>query len=782
MKLRSSIFFASFALWLSSGGCTLDCKSGTVLLTFEFNEDFSSATHLDIWTDAASVLETPIPAGQKLTSGSRFEVELPSYMSHANIDLNVLALKRDASGDQQLARGSQRTRLAADCSTTAITLVATQDVAIAQSKLEVSPKIVAADGKTFATVTLTVEDQAGSPVAGVPVKLTTSDISSNTFFSQTSPTSNVDGQVTALIASLASAPQTVTATFAGSTLETTVDFVPGSHLEITPTQLPADGNTSAGVKFTLVDGSDHPIVGKSVTFTSSGATDVITQPSAPTDGDGVVEGSIASQTVGAEIILAVVDGTVVAQAPISFSPAAPQISNVQITTTPHSTCVQLSFDLTQLQHSPVQISVDYRLQNSATFIEIPSLKTTETFTNGSVPGSAQTFTLQWDSEDTFLLAARMTLHLIGEVEGAQSFTDSGLILIDNTPSFVQMSSTGPSGLFVTGGQPNSIVALDFNGDHVLDLATSNYVDDSVSVLFGNGDGSFQSRIDYPLNLQPKAMISADFNGDHRPDLAVVGTGIGVLLASESGDGTFTVPPNIGSDTTSEIIAADYDGDQIVDLATFTIGVTLRIGVGDGSFRSPTESGAGFPHMVAAADFNLDGAMDLVTDFGVTFLGKIDATHPHGNGTFSEIGAFSDPLLIDGLTVGDFNHDLNPDIAAANSQGASVSVELGKGDGTFFPAGNFLVGISPSAIVSGDFNGDGFLDLAVADANQVSVIAGKGDGTFSPAASFGAVSSGNSQLVSADLDGDGRLDFAVTSGLDPKTGVTVLLNRSSAHCQ
>src|SRR5439155_24866489 len=87
--------------------------------------------------------------------------------------------------------------------------------------------------------------------------------------------------------------------------------------------------------------------------------------------------------------------------------------------------------------------------------------------------------------------------------------------------------------------PASTVAIgDLNGDGKLDLAVTN-LSTAVTVLLGNGDGSFGARIDYGAGNSPNSAAISDLNGDGRLDLAVSNQGsnsVSVLLGN--GDGTF----------------------------------------------------------------------------------------------------------------------------------------------------------------------------------------------------------------------------------------------------
>ena len=94
--------------------------------------------------------------------------------------------------------------------------------------------------------------------------------------------------------------------------------------------------------------------------------------------------------------------------------------------------------------------------------------------------------------------------------------------------------------YLRGGvQPDRIVAGNFTGDGHLDLAVANSGDNTVSVLLGNGHGTFQPQVTYAVGSYPYAIATGDFNGDGHTDLAVATEGdnvISVLLGN--GNGTF----------------------------------------------------------------------------------------------------------------------------------------------------------------------------------------------------------------------------------------------------
>src|SRR5206468_8829809 len=75
--------------------------------------------------------------------------------------------------------------------------------------------------------------------------------------------------------------------------------------------------------------------------------------------------------------------------------------------------------------------------------------------------------------------------------------------------------------FAAGAGPAAMATGDFAGSGHLDVAVANEQSGTVSVLMGNGDGTFQPRVDYAAGTNPDALAFADIDGDGKPDLAVV---------------------------------------------------------------------------------------------------------------------------------------------------------------------------------------------------------------------------------------------------------------------
>jgi hypothetical protein len=199
--------------------------------------------------------------------------------------------------------------------------------------------------------------------------------------------------------------------------------------------------------------------------------------------------------------------------------------------------------------------------------------------------------------------------------------------------------------YAVGTNPQGIVIADFNGDGKLDIAVANSGSNNVSILLGNGDGTFRPAENFDAGNSPSAILLGDFNGDGNPDLALFQTG---------------------------------------DLNHSTIGsVSILLGNVDGTFRPPTNTAVSvFASLVVVGDFNLDKKVDLIVGEISDALNLTLSFLPgNGNGTFQAPREFSTiPNGTHALLAADLNGDGKLDLAVGN--GSAISILVGKGDGTF----------------------------------------------------------------------------------------------------
>jgi hypothetical protein len=318
----------------------------------------------------------------------------------------------------------------------------------------------------------------------------------------------------------------------------------------------------------------------------------------------------------------------------------------------------------------------------------------------------------------------------------------------------------PSSAYDYGGILPSIAVGDFNGDGILDLAGVNGGDDSVTVLLGNGDGTFTAMATSPATGgEPVSIAVGDFNGDGIRDLAVVNEGsntVTVLLGN--GDGTFTTTaasPATGS-SPRYIALGDFNGDGFLDLAVANCGsdtVTVLLGNGDGTFQTAVSQAAGSePISIAVGDFNGDGFLDLA----VANYGSDTVTMLLGNGDGTFTATATSPATgigPDSIAVGDFNGDGIPDLAVANYFRNTVTVELATNQSATATANGIVLAVATGThLVLASYPGDS--NYAASTSYTTSLTAAQGTPMVALTASANSVPYGTAVALTATVTGSG----------------------------
>jgi hypothetical protein len=299
----------------------------------------------------------------------------------------------------------------------------------------------------------------------------------------------------------------------------------------------------------------------------------------------------------------------------------------------------------------------------------------------------------------------------------------------------QISSSFNRVVIPVGHHPGSVVVADVNHDGHPDIIVANTVDETVSVLLGDGKGRFAPAPGSPFRCgaSPNDIAVADMNGDGNPDLIIANTG--------------------------------------------TPYITMLLGDGKGGFapapHSPfaTES---YPHVhgVAAADFMGNGRPAVVTDSWGHDQILLIPSDGKGSLISPEKTFKTGKRPYERLRSADFNGDGKPDVVTTDLDSNAVTILLGDGKGGFTEATGspFPAGFAPWAVAIGDINGDGKLDLAilpyapdVRDPKDVGVTVLLGDGKGGFAKMRGSPFSlagceGPDRVAIGDVNGDGLADI------------------------
>lgn len=343
---------------------------------------------------------------------------------------------------------------------------------------------------------------------------------------------------------------------------------------------------------------------------------------------------------------------------------------------------------------------------------------------------------------------------------------------------------------------NPALFADFDGDGKMDFAVRG--GDGITLLLGNGDGTFQSDYAFELNHFSGGLAIAYFNRDGNADIAAgVGSQLTRVLLG-NGDGTMNIGPDpapgVANTTSDGVLAtANFSSDGFTGVAGFEGGAWIQYGDGKGNLGvpfAPPDSSASFC-CGASGDFNSDGLSDLAL-VGVQYAYFLTN---QGGGTYNVFAApLPDPYpptsppqygyLHRAISLGDFNGDgfLDAAIATIDSYTGTESLQilLGNGDGTFAlgqqiaPVATFPRLILSAPIptptsfftpVIADVNGDGILDIVEPNTGEVQVLYGNGDGSFQSPATLTAPTSNFTMAAVADFNFDGIPDIALSDSAE-----------------
>jgi type II secretory pathway component HofQ len=388
---------------------------------------------------------------------------------------------------------------------------------------------------------------------------------------------------------------------------------------------------------------------------------------------------------------------------------------------------------------------------------------------------------------TFFVGERYPVSL---AQYSSSLVGNANSVATQTPTASAPNSALPVTTVNTGTNPDFVATADFNQDNFQDFVVANFTDGTLSLFLGNptDPGTFENPSTITVGAGPTWISTGFFNEKNDTtntlvDLAVANQTAGtVSILHGNGDGTFTAEPALtlpsGAGPTA-IAVADFNGDGFADLAVVNKNantVSIFLGNGDETFQTPTTIVTGnAPTSIVAEAFNpnapaiIDLAVTNSTDNTLQiFLGN-------GKGAFTNGVTYNTGVTPVYVASADFDLDGNLDLAVAdsgaatstNSVGNSISIFLGNGDGTFIkPAGtrmDFAAGTTPTSFVVADFNDDGIPDLIVTASgdNAIGLLLGAGGGAFDSPIEV-PVGTTPDSIATADFNGDGLPDVAISN--------------------
>ena len=346
-----------------------------------------------------------------------------------------------------------------------------------------------------------------------------------------------------------------------------------------------------------------------------------------------------------------------------------------------------------------------------------------------------------------------------------------------------------------GSDPLDLVIADLNADARPDLVVSNsgnFLDDSVSLILNNPDGTFGAQLPVALSGESVAFPAiGDFDSSGADDLAIVRSAADqIAVHLSSGDGSFSLGQTVAAgDGPVAVVAGDLNGDGLGDLVaanSLSADVSVHLGRGDATFLAPlwTSGASGIGSMVVG-QFNADNQLDLALikaqEYEVSILqGAGDGTFPAR--VFSVFSSLPGPTR--SPSAGDLNSDGIDDLTLVHFSGSgfvdsSVGVFLNQGDGHLLPMGAspFGTGRFPVAALISDVTADDKRDVTVVWSNYgeslggLVVNAGGGDGTFS---GFNGYQAGwnPGSVAAADFNADGLNDVAVANSTTQDVSVFI----------
>jgi len=416
-----------------------------------------------------------------------------------------------------------------------------------------------------------------------------------------------------------------------------------------------------------------------------------------------------------------------------------------------------------------------------------------------------TTTIEFSADLQFATGTDPYAVAVGDIDGdtlpdivvANLNSASVSVLINTTANLATTPSFAAPANFTVGLGPTGVALSDLDNDNDLDIVTSDFADDTTTVLFNStttpGTPSFAVAQPFAAGDQPLWVDVGDANGDGRDDIVVVNFNeddLSVLLNDTANAGT----PDFGGATDFAVGEdprwagfIDLNGDTRDDLVVVEqTPETMSAMINESVINAQTpafgglatfNSGIARPMDVIAVDADSDGLIDLgVINFWDNVADIFLNTSANGTMSFADKQRFSLGRSARRVASGDFNEDGRPDFVVTNEDESFVEVTLNltpPGDTTlvFSDRLQIPVGESPWHVVVGDIDGDDVDDLVATSrrSDTISIMINETVATATTATFAQVIELSTGQrprgIVLVDINADNRLDLAVANRTD-----------------
>ncbi len=391
-----------------------------------------------------------------------------------------------------------------------------------------------------------------------------------------------------------------------------------------------------------------------------------------------------------------------------------------------------------------------------------------------------------DSTRAFIPGEQVNVVVANSLTGAQgaSMRPGGYSFqfrVGSTPasmSFTEIASLSSKNAGGDFGQSYGGVAADLNQDGYPDITVVNEKSEDLVIFLNGADGTGmlnKSANEYRVGIRPSPNVSSDFNGDGQTDIAVANIGSGVSVLLGNGDGTFAPETEYSSGSTPRgIVAFDADGDGDMDIVNSNAGgegsLSLLRNNGQGVFAAAQifDGGCNAEWGLSAADMNGDGFLDLVV--GCHDDGIISVLTGSGSGEFNLRSTTQGPIGLWMIVTGDLSGDGEADATVAGGFSDNGAILLGDGSGGLGEASFYGTDPSTSATDIGDLDGDGDLDWVTSSfggsKSDWYFWRNDGTGSFSKIMEWDSPEDASCALL-VDLDLDGDLDLGLIDESEDK---------------